>query len=53
MVTKSVFEAAHKGDFEFVREKLEESPKILHETDSVSIKKIQNLVTNSPIFPLE
>lgn len=37
MVVDSVYEAAHKGDFDYVREKLEGNPKILHETDSVSL----------------
>lgn len=33
----SIFDAAHKGDFEYVKTKLEESPGLLHQKDSVSI----------------
>lgn len=32
----SVFEAAHKGDFEYVRTKLDENPNLISEKDSVS-----------------
>lgn len=32
----SIFDAAHKGDFEFVSNKLEEDPNLLHQRDSVS-----------------
>lgn len=36
----SIFEAAHKGDFEFVRTKLEEDPNLLHQRDSVGISTL-------------
>lgn len=38
----SVFDAAHKGDFEYVRAKLEENKNRLEERDSVSISLTLN-----------
>lgn len=32
----SVYDAAHKGDYDYVRTKLEENPNLLHERDAVS-----------------
>lgn len=34
----SLFEAAHKGDFDFVKSKLEKDPALLKQKDSVSSK---------------
>lgn len=36
----SIFDAAHKGDFELVSAKLEEDPNLLHQRDSVSILRM-------------
>lgn len=32
----TIFEAAHKGDYELVTKKVEENPKIITKTDEVS-----------------
>lgn len=40
----SIFDAAHKGDFEFISAKLEEDPNLLHQTDSVSKLDVFNLI---------
>lgn len=36
MAQKTIFESAHKGDFEVVSKKLEEDPSLLTAKDSVS-----------------
>lgn len=36
MAEVSIYESAHKGDFEIVRDKVEENPKLLTKVDDVS-----------------
>lgn len=43
MTSQTIYEAAHKGDFEYVRSKLEEDANLLLVIDSVGIKCLQIL----------
>lgn len=36
----SIFESAHKGDYEIVTKKVEENPKLLTKTDEVNITNL-------------
>lgn len=37
MARNTIYDAAHRGDFDFVSKKLEEDPKLLEALDTVSI----------------
>lgn len=50
MKSQSIYEAAHKGDFDYIRSKVEEDYKLLLVTDSVGIKCLPIKIFFSTIY---
>lgn len=51
---QSVFDAAHKGDFDFIKTKLDENPNLLHQRDLVClIKLLQYVDIKTNIFRIK
>lgn len=50
MSSQSVYEAAHKGDYDYVRSKVEEDSKLLLTTDSVSTNSLCVLLSKQTIY---